>query len=94
MADFKTLSRSEQKLFQKLFPADPVYPHCRSGRARLGRHDSHIFFLGFSLGRCGVFIDGGYLAKCLGELAEPRIDLYKLALKLARGNEIVRTYHY
>ena len=46
------------------------------------------------MGRCGVFIDGGYLAKCLGELAEPRIDLYKLALKLARGNEIVRTYHY
>ena len=46
------------------------------------------------MGRCGVFIDGGYLAKYLRELGEPRIDLYKLALKLARGNEILRTYHY
>ena len=46
------------------------------------------------MGRCAVFIDGGYLAKYLKQLGEPRVDLYKLALKLARGNEVVRTYYY
>jgi len=37
---------------------------------------------------------GGYLAKYLKQLGEPRIDLSRLAQKLARGNEIVRTYYY
>jgi len=41
---------------------------------------------------CGVSIGGRCLAMYLEQPAEPRVDLYNLALKPARGKEVVCTY--
>ncbi len=47
------------------------------------------------MARIGIFIDGAYLQYMLKEqFALPKIDFNALALKLAGGREILRTYYY
>ena len=49
----------------------------------------------FLLGACRIHFDlgGRYLANYTEELGEPRVDFYKLTVKLARGDEVVRMYY-
>lgn len=45
--------------------------------------------------RIACFIDGGYLDKTLlNEFDQARIDFHKLALWMANGIELLRTYYY
>lgn len=44
---------------------------------------------------CAVFLDGGYLEKVLTiDFGQPKIDMEKLALELAKPEELLRAYYY
>jgi uncharacterized LabA/DUF88 family protein len=44
--------------------------------------------------KTAIFIDGGYLSKIGKYFGEPTVDIAKLSIELARGQEILRTYYY
>lgn len=44
--------------------------------------------------RSAVLIDGAYLGKFLQTIGEPRVAMDILANKVARDDEIIRTYYY
>jgi len=44
--------------------------------------------------QASVFIDGGYLARILKDLGEPKIDYALLARWAAEGYDLFRTYYY
>ncbi|MGD8240781.1 MAG: NYN domain-containing protein, partial [Armatimonadota bacterium] len=46
------------------------------------------------MARYAVFIDGGYLAKLLKGVGEPRIDFAGLAEGFRANDELLRTYYY
>lgn len=44
---------------------------------------------------CAVFLDGGYLEKVLKiDFGQPEVDMEKLALELAKPEELLRAYYY
>ncbi len=46
------------------------------------------------MGRCAVFIDGGYAKKVFAEFGNPRISYLKFSESVAKGEERLRTYYY
>ncbi|MCK4456722.1 MAG: NYN domain-containing protein [Thermoplasmata archaeon] len=44
--------------------------------------------------RSALFIDGGYFAKVLKCVGEPRIDYLRLSERVCEGSERLRTYYY
>lgn len=47
------------------------------------------------MGRCAIFIDGGYLSKVLAKEFDTRkIDINEFSKTLANGYDLLRTYYY
>ncbi len=46
------------------------------------------------MSQAAVFVDGGYLARILKDLGEPRIDYALLTRWAAEGYDLFRTYYY
>jgi uncharacterized LabA/DUF88 family protein len=62
-----------------------------NGRAK----STPFLFLGVTVDRAGIFIDGGYLQKILkNRFASPKIDLVTFSDELCGAQERLRTYFY